>query len=72
MCNNHPLYFVTDFYCAEKKLVIEVDGKIHDFQKEDDRLRDEILNGFDLTVLRIRNEEVEDVPLVLAKIKKFI
>lgn len=72
MRNNHPLYFVTDFYCAEKKLVIEVDGKIHDFQKEEDQRRDEILNGFDLTILRIRNEEVEDIPLVLEKIKKLI
>ena len=31
MCNNKPFYFIADFYCAEKKLIIELDGKIHDF-----------------------------------------
>lgn len=67
---NKPLYFIADFYCAEKKLVIEVDGKIHDFQKEYDQHRDEILNSLKLTVLRIRNEEVDDVHSVLEKIKK--
>lgn len=69
---NRPLYFIADFYCAEKKLVIELDGKIHDFQKEDDQHRDEILNSLKLTVLRIRNEEVDDVRSVLEKIRKHL
>jgi very-short-patch-repair endonuclease len=69
---NKPLYFVADFYCAEKKLVIEVDGKIHDFQVEDDLRREKILRCLDLNILRIKNEEVESIPKVLAKIKEFI
>ncbi|PIP53804.1 MAG: hypothetical protein COX07_08770 [Bacteroidetes bacterium CG23_combo_of_CG06-09_8_20_14_all_32_9] len=29
----HKLYFfIADFYCAEKELVIELDGKIHENQ----------------------------------------
>lgn len=69
---NKPLYFIADFYCAEKKLVIEVDGKIHDFQKEYDLHREEILQSLNLSVLRIKNEEVEDMRKVLEKIKVFI
>ena len=26
-------FFIPDFYCAEKKLVIEVDGRVHDYQQ---------------------------------------
>ncbi len=40
----HPLYrYILDFYCHEKLLAIEIDGKIHDSQKEYDRYRDEFL-----------------------------
>jgi very-short-patch-repair endonuclease len=70
--NNEPRYFIADFICYEKKLVIEVDGKIHDFQKEDDEHREEILKSLGLTVLRIKNEEVEDIIKVLEKIKIYI
>jgi leucyl-tRNA synthetase len=70
--NNRPYYFIADFYCAEKKLVIEVDGKIHDFQVEEDLHREDILKSLDLNILRIKNEEVEDIPNVMKKIKKFI
>lgn len=70
--NFKPLYFIADFYCAEKKIVIELDGKIHDFQKDYDDRRDKIVSNSGLTVLRIKNEEMEDVSLVLKKIEKFI
>ena len=72
MSDNRPYYFIADFYCAEKKLVIEVDGKIHDFQKEDDLQREDILRNLNLSVLRINNEEVKDMSSVLEKIKVFI
>ncbi len=71
--NNEPKYFIPDFYCAEKKLVIEVDGKIHDFQKERDKRREEILEGAGLRMLRFRNEEImDDVFKVLKRIEAFI
>ena len=70
--NNRPYYFIADFYCAEKKLVIEVDGKIHDFQVEEDLHREDILKSLDLNILRVKNEEVEDVRKVMEKINKFI
>jgi very-short-patch-repair endonuclease len=57
----HPLFkFIADFYCHEKKLVIELDGSIHndENQKQIDNVRTFELNELKLTVIRFRNEEV--------------
>ncbi len=52
--------FIVDFFCPDKKLVIEVDGEIHAREEriEKDRLREDYLKGFELQVIRYRNEEV--------------
>jgi very-short-patch-repair endonuclease len=49
---------VLDFYCPEKRLCVEVDGPIHDRQKERDAARDAVLASYNIQVLRIRNEDV--------------
>lgn len=52
--------YIVDFYCAQAKLVIELDGFQH-FEPgnlEKDTQRTEYLKGYDLTVLRIPNNEV--------------
>ena len=36
-------FFVADFYCAELKLIVELDGGIHESKKEYDKERDEKL-----------------------------
>ena len=61
-------FFVADFYCADAKLIVELDGKIHDFQKEYDQQRDLIIKEFSINVLRIKNEELNDIELILQKI----
>jgi len=61
-------FFIADFYCNEKKLIIELDGKIHDFQKNYDKDRDFILNQLGLTVIRIKNEEINNIATVLDRI----
>jgi len=62
--------FIVDFVCIEKKLVIEVDGDIHDYQKQEDEERTVFLNEDGFEVIRFRNEEVIANPhLVLSKIK---
>ncbi|MBX2958315.1 MAG: DUF559 domain-containing protein [Flavobacteriales bacterium] len=66
--NGTSHFIIADFYCHEKKLVIELDGKIHDFQKEYDKERDSILNQLGLNVIRIKNEELENISKVLEKI----
>ncbi|WP_167605036.1 endonuclease domain-containing protein [Maribellus sediminis] len=71
--NHEPKYFIPDFYCAEKKLIIEVDGKIHDFQKQKDLYREEILKSGDLRILRIKNEDINNNLIgTLAVIKEYI
>src|SRR5262245_2381899 len=34
------LRFIADFYCPERKLVVEIDGTIHEGQQEYDAVRD--------------------------------
>ena len=65
-------FFIADFYCAEKRLVIELDGGIHEQQKEYDTIRDEILSNLGLRVLRIKNEEVNNTRKVIDKISKWL
>lgn len=72
LVNDEPLFFITDFYCAEKKVIIEIDGKIHDFRRNQDHDRDEILRSLNLNVLRIKNEEFKNIEVVMDKIKSFI
>ena len=53
--------FIVDFYIAEKKLVIELDGSQHyDLPgKQADALRDTYLREQGLTVLRYANSDVD-------------
>jgi very-short-patch-repair endonuclease len=50
--------FIADFYCHAARLVIEVDGEIHQQQTEYDAERDRVLLARGLRLLRIKNEEV--------------
>jgi very-short-patch-repair endonuclease len=52
-------YFVVDFYNSVYRLVVEVDGPVHDFQQGADKARQEILEELGLIVLRINSEIVE-------------
>jgi len=51
-------FFVLDFYCAKHKLGIEIDGKIHDNQKEHDTFRETIINTLGIKIIRFTNDEV--------------
>lgn len=64
-------YYIPDFYCSAEQLAIELDGKIHEFRKEKDKRKDEILNAKGIYVLRIKNSELENITAVLDKIKSF-
>ncbi|MEM8675964.1 MAG: DUF559 domain-containing protein [Cyanobacteria bacterium P01_G01_bin.67] len=67
----HPVgNFILDFYCPSYKLVIEVDGEIHESQIDYDHARTSKLAEHGYTVLRFSNEQViNDLPLVLEEIK---
>ncbi len=66
-------FYIADFYCAEKRLVVEVDGQIHLKQIDYDEARDIVMKEMNLAVLRITNEEINrDVSEVLERIKKYL
>ena len=52
--------YIVDFYCAQAKLVIELDGSQHYEPKniQTDNERTEYLKEYDLQVLRIPNNEI--------------
>jgi cyclase len=57
----HPVVnYVADFYCHAAKLVIELDGLVHESleQQFHDRIRTETLNLHGITVIRFANHEV--------------
>ncbi len=71
--NDSNRFYIADFYCAEKKLVVEIDGLIHTLQIEEDKARDMVMNETGLQVIRITNEEVNrNVYAVLKKIKTIL
>ena len=55
----HPIdIFIADFYCHEARLVIEIDGEIHDLKAEYDKGRTAELEKYGIEVIRFRNHEV--------------
>ena len=53
--------FIADFYCHKAKLVIEIDGSQHYEEKgvESDSFRTEILESYDLKVIRFTNHQIK-------------
>jgi very-short-patch-repair endonuclease len=72
----HPIkQFIADFYCHERKLVIEVDGGYHNepTQAEHDQQRTYELEKMGIQVLRFKNEEIMiDMEGVIEKIRKLL
>lgn len=70
----HPLdKFIVDFYCNERKIVVELDGSVHDekINKDYDEARTAMLAGLNVIVLRFQNEEViSSIEDVLNKIRE--
>ncbi|MCL6591672.1 MAG: DUF559 domain-containing protein [Firmicutes bacterium] len=61
--------YITDFYCHAARLVLEVDGGIHETQVEADLYRESVLKKRHLKIFRVKNEEVKaDLQGVLKKI----
>ena len=72
----HPVWiFIVDFYCHEYKLVIEIDGEIHNEEEliEHDLNRTAELNKFGLKVLRFTNDQILfNIDSVITEIHKNI
>ena len=54
--------YIVDFYCAEKKLIIELDGDVHAFkqQRVHDKNRQLFLESRGFRVLRFTNDEIKE------------
>lgn len=66
---NRERLFILDFYCSELKLGIEVDGSIHENQKDYDNLRENIINTLGIKIIRFSNQDIENnLASVLEKI----
>jgi very-short-patch-repair endonuclease len=79
----HPLFyeyydkkkfFIADFYCRDLKLVVEIDGGIHEQQADYDKIRTEILEiQKSYEVIRYKNEDVvKNINKVLINLKSVI
>lgn len=65
--------YIVDFVCLQRKIIIEIDGRYHEYKKEYDHSRDTFLQSIGYTVIRCSNFEVEtDVQSVLQKIGRII
>jgi very-short-patch-repair endonuclease len=65
--------FIVDFYCHKAALVVEVDGDIHDLQREEDALREKALNEMGLKIVRFRNDDaLKNLSAVVEKIRELI
>ena len=67
----HPVgRFILDFYCAKSRLCIELDGEVHEHQRDRDMVRDATLFWHGIVTLRFTNEQVfRDLPGVLNAIR---
>lgn len=73
----HPMGpYIADFYCHKLKLVIELDGKHHQFNKsqfECDKEREDIMKNWGIKTLRYTNElGILNSQQIFTDIEKFI
>ncbi len=52
--------FIVDFYCAEPKLIVELDGDSHSEREAYDAQRTEVLQQFGFSLIRFDNSDVFD------------
>ncbi len=72
----HPVSnYIADLYCHSEKLIIEIDGSIHDLEevKINDKLRQTELESLGIKVIRFTNNDVnKNIEKVLGEIEKNI
>ncbi|MEI6456265.1 MAG: endonuclease domain-containing protein [bacterium] len=72
----HPIHiYIADFYCHEIKLVIEIDGGIHNSDpiKENYQNRTAELDRLGISVIRFTNDQInKNTDQVLTDLKQFI
>ncbi len=64
--------YIADFYCHKARLVIELDGNVHDNAeiKINDEIRQRNIEEGGIKIIRFKNEEIfKDLEMVLQKVK---
>ncbi len=62
--------FVVDFFCPIERLIVEVDGPIHEAQRDADQQRQQLLKSLGLHFVRVTTDDVEhDLEAVLERIR---
>jgi very-short-patch-repair endonuclease len=66
----HPIdIFIADFYCHRIRLIVEIDGEIHNSQKDYDIGRSAEMEKYDIKVIRFTNKDVEfNIEMVIRNI----
>ena len=71
--NGKETFYISDFFCHELKLVVEVDGQMHKYKKRNDKERDWMMNYLGIRVFRTTNEKVlNNLEGVLTSLKNII
>ena len=71
--DGYKRFFIADFYCKQLKLVVEIDGGIHERQRQYDIYRTFIVEQLGMRVIRFTNNEVRfDIEKVVEKLKEFL
>ncbi len=65
-------FYIVDFYCSGLKLIIELDGPIHEYQIEQDKERESKLKSRGFFILRIKNEELSEIDSVIELIHETV
>lgn len=65
--------FIAEFYCGDRRLVVEIDGGIHETQKDYDDMRETALKKNGLRIIRFSNQEViNSMDQVIQKLEDFV
>jgi very-short-patch-repair endonuclease len=63
---------VADFYSVELRVVIEIDGKVHENQKEYDEYRLYIIGQKRIRVIRFSNENINNIELFFERMEAIL
>lgn len=65
--------YIVDFFSKDLKLIIELDGEIHKFQRSKDKNREEELIQLGFSVIRFDNEDIlNGLPNVVRTLENFV
>jgi very-short-patch-repair endonuclease len=65
------LAYTVDFLCVDRKLIVEIDGRQHGWEREYDAARTEEIERYGFAVLRFSNAQVlDDRDAVVAAIRR--